>query len=419
MVRSWPLRSIGQKGSAGVRKAVGYNMSSFANSPVNGLLYMTGSLGALPVHRPSRPAPAACAMQLHDQACHIAKAVGKLSSCACIMAAVLLRAVIEKSKNQQVNKPIVLGKQCNNSDFDTGGSAAEPEGKVVVQLCDGAIGTTRLATANARAAIDASQRLDFAVELEPAAARNAGHLKVAGVVPLSEVPPLRLNFLHIPHAQCPNPCCAAHPMPRHQLVLAVALRIRLAAVPSVTRERVCCAAGGRRPGDGRAEGGGGREGQRHDDRDDGGAGDAVDRRRRAPAAHVRAPAPAAKPHLPLQLSILLGRTVVTVGHGGTCDRRLAACWDSKVCCCLVQGVWAPGGSQVWRQAGGVQGQLRLPLAAAVPRHRPHRHGESSCWLELRWDGGGMASHVLSGPVCTSNVVLTVNRNSAQYTAGLP
>lgn len=39
-------RSVGQKGSAGVRKAVGYNMSSFANSPVNGLLYMTGSLGA-------------------------------------------------------------------------------------------------------------------------------------------------------------------------------------------------------------------------------------------------------------------------------------------------------------------------------------------------------------------------------------
>jgi hypothetical protein len=75
-----------------------------------------------------------------------------------------------------------------NRNLRTGGSAAEPEGKVVVQLCDGAIGTTRLATANARAAIDASQRLDFAVELEPAAARNAGHLKVAGVVPLSEVP---------------------------------------------------------------------------------------------------------------------------------------------------------------------------------------------------------------------------------------
>ncbi len=56
-----------------------------------------------------------------------------------------------------------------------------------VQLCDGAIGTTRLATANARAAIDAGQKLDFAVELEPAAARNAGHLKVSGVVPLSEV----------------------------------------------------------------------------------------------------------------------------------------------------------------------------------------------------------------------------------------
>ncbi len=29
-----------------MRKAVGYNMSSFANSPVNGLLYLRGSLGA-------------------------------------------------------------------------------------------------------------------------------------------------------------------------------------------------------------------------------------------------------------------------------------------------------------------------------------------------------------------------------------
>lgn len=52
---SWPHRSIGQKGSAGVRKAVGYNMSSFANSPVNGLLYMTGSLGALPLAPPLPP----------------------------------------------------------------------------------------------------------------------------------------------------------------------------------------------------------------------------------------------------------------------------------------------------------------------------------------------------------------------------
>lgn len=45
VVPSSARRSVGQKGSAGMRKAVGYNMSSFANSPVNGLLYMTGSLG--------------------------------------------------------------------------------------------------------------------------------------------------------------------------------------------------------------------------------------------------------------------------------------------------------------------------------------------------------------------------------------
>ena len=56
-----------------------------------------------------------------------------------------------------------------------------------VRLYEGAIGTTRLRTADARAAIDARQRLDFALELAPSDARGAGHAKVSGIVPLSEV----------------------------------------------------------------------------------------------------------------------------------------------------------------------------------------------------------------------------------------
>lgn len=65
-----------------------------------------------------------------------------------------------------------------------------------VRLYEGAIGTTRLRTADARAAIDAAQKLDFGLELAPAESRHSsGHLKVSGVVPLSEVTP---------------PSCASH-----------------------------------------------------------------------------------------------------------------------------------------------------------------------------------------------------------------
>lgn len=109
-----PFRNPGGKGSGGEEKAVGYNMGSFANSPVNGLLYVRGTLG---------------------------------------------------------------------------GCAEEPQGEVSVRLYDGAIGTTRLKTADARAAIDAAQKLDFAVELAPVDLRGttSGHVRVAGVVPLSEL----------------------------------------------------------------------------------------------------------------------------------------------------------------------------------------------------------------------------------------
>ena len=116
---------------------------------------------------------------------------------------------------------------------------------MVVQLCDGAIGTTRLATANARAAIDASQKLDFAVELEPATARNSGHLKVAGVVPLSEVPALadcaspRIHTLSSLDCLC---SCALGGL-LTPVGCAVALGVMPPAVPALTCERPCvCAA---------------------------------------------------------------------------------------------------------------------------------------------------------------------------------
>ncbi len=51
-----------------------------------------------------------------------------------------------------------------------GGSAAVPEGDVVVRLYDGAIGPTYLAQAQAQASLDAAQQLSFSADLAPAEA---------------------------------------------------------------------------------------------------------------------------------------------------------------------------------------------------------------------------------------------------------
>lgn len=69
-----------------------------------------------------------------------------------------------------------------------GGSASEPQGDVVVRLYDGAVGPTRLASAQARASIDGDQRLEFNVELAPAGPRNSGHVNVRGTLPLHPAP---------------------------------------------------------------------------------------------------------------------------------------------------------------------------------------------------------------------------------------
>lgn len=65
-----------------------------------------------------------------------------------------------------------------------GGSAAVPEGDLTVRLYDAAIGSTALSQAQASAALDKEQRLQFDVDLVPMETRSPGHMRVSGVVPL-------------------------------------------------------------------------------------------------------------------------------------------------------------------------------------------------------------------------------------------
>ncbi|CAL8466123.1 g5659 [Coccomyxa elongata] len=72
-----------------------------------------------------------------------------------------------------------------------GGSAAVPEGDVVVRLYDGAIGPTYLAQAQAQASLNTAQQLSFSADLAPAeAGRHSGHVRVSGNVPLRPAPAL-------------------------------------------------------------------------------------------------------------------------------------------------------------------------------------------------------------------------------------
>ena len=68
------------------------------------------------------------------------------------------------------------------------GSAAVPEGSVVVRIYDGAVGTTRLAQAEANAELDNEQRLSFSMHLVPADLRQTGHVDLAGSIPLMPPP---------------------------------------------------------------------------------------------------------------------------------------------------------------------------------------------------------------------------------------
>jgi hypothetical protein len=65
---------------------------------------------------------------------------------------------------------------------DLAGSAAAPEGKVSVRLVDGAVRSTRLAVAEAAAALTSNQRVTFDVALAPAA--GEGHIKITGSAPV-------------------------------------------------------------------------------------------------------------------------------------------------------------------------------------------------------------------------------------------
>ena len=53
-----------------------------------------------------------------------------------------------------------------------------------MRLFEGAIGPTRLAQATATACLDSQQRLAFDCHLEPAQARQTGHVKLSGSLPL-------------------------------------------------------------------------------------------------------------------------------------------------------------------------------------------------------------------------------------------
>ena len=59
-----------------------------------------------------------------------------------------------------------------------------PEGEILVRLFEGAVGPTRLAQATATARLDSQQRLAFDCHLEPAQARQTGHVKLSGSLPL-------------------------------------------------------------------------------------------------------------------------------------------------------------------------------------------------------------------------------------------
>ena len=59
---------------------------------------------------------------------------------------------------------------------------------MVVRIYDGAVGTTRLAQAEANAELDNEQRLSFSMHLVPADLRQTGHVDLAGSIPLMAPP---------------------------------------------------------------------------------------------------------------------------------------------------------------------------------------------------------------------------------------
>ena len=59
---------------------------------------------------------------------------------------------------------------------------------MVVRIYDGAVGTTRLAQAEANAELDNEQRLSFSMHLAPADLRQTGHVDLAGSIPLMPPP---------------------------------------------------------------------------------------------------------------------------------------------------------------------------------------------------------------------------------------
>lgn len=65
-----------------------------------------------------------------------------------------------------------------------GGTPDKPQGDLSLRLYEGALGPTRLASAQASMAVDERQVLTFDLDAAPAESRQPGHVQASGVVPL-------------------------------------------------------------------------------------------------------------------------------------------------------------------------------------------------------------------------------------------
>ena len=159
---------------------------TFANSPVNGLLYVRGTIGGLPaIHSQALP--------VTSRAAHLSSSVGSEGVDGAKSRVCSGRTWPNACATSQTSAP---GSECILKVWGSvcvpdavrpcaGGSATVPEGEVSVRLYDGAIGPTYLAQAQAQASLSAAQQLAFSADLAPAeAGRHSGHVRVSGSIPL-------------------------------------------------------------------------------------------------------------------------------------------------------------------------------------------------------------------------------------------
>ena len=112
-----------------------------------------------------------------------------------------------------------------------------------MRLFEGAIGPTRLAQATATACLDSQQRLAFDCHLEPAQARQTGHVKLSGSLPLTFTNQPSPVVPHLLTHACPHSFAllfmhaSTHP-PVHPFIRLAGLSIHPFIYPSI-RPTVC------------------------------------------------------------------------------------------------------------------------------------------------------------------------------------